>query len=1041
MADIALGQSITGSFTSTDPKDTTNRYYDEYNFTGLDAFRQITINLQRPAGSTGSTELDLINAATGAIIAERITGGATSNSIVETTYPGINYKLRVSNLDLGDYTLSSVSGDKATSIVSSNPSELYNTNTPYSVGTIGVSGTYFPLASSGFGLSDVALASNGQFYGVRPPNGLSSRNFLIRINPSLESGIQVDYVNGSTLPSASTIKDASGNPLDGTIAALEFATDNKLYAIEDTTTGDKLYTIDPANQVATLVGNLPTGFVSQADLVYDAANSRFFAISQDTATSDALWQIPLANPIGATKIGQIGFAGITGLNFENGQLTGFNDKPINVLGANKIAINTTTGVGTIAQSLTGVNSISGASTIFTAIPPTNQAPTGIVFSNAVTTLVNNTSTVTRIKVADLAVTDDGLGTNNLSLTGADANSFEIAANILYLKAGTVLNSATKTSFTTVVNVDDPTVGNTPDAVKNFTLTITPPPATNLPPTGIVFSNTVTTLANNTSTANRVKVADLALTDDGLGTNNLSLTGADASSFEIISNVLYLKAGTVLNSATKTSFSAVVNVDDPTVGGTPDATQNFTLTTTAPTTPPATNLAPTGIVFSNAVTTLANNTSTANRVKIADLAVTDDGVGTNNLSLTGADANSFEIVGNVLYVKAGTVLNSAAKTSFSAIVNVDDPTVGSTPDATRNFTLTTFATTPVPTPPIAGIALTNNFFVTNNTIVGMGINPVSQKAGSKVNEIGIFAVDDATGKIGGVAPGAAGYLKLVTDSAKPIVFSTLDGSFFSTSKREIALDPNKTYQFFEVQDGSIADLQQQIASGRTPTNILFALPDASGNSPIKVTPNSTNDGYKVSVNNDELVLNVTKLDGAAPNIPIGTKSQSLTQGRTLDLSDAIYAGKTLKADIVTKSDAGYNNSIGFYAVEDAIGTIKTAAGTFKPSDASYALEAIKSAVLSAGKTDSKSNQDLVGGKIYAPVVVAQGTLADFVSKNVNNSSTDPNAIHAYFNYIGANPDKLDHFRLLGNNTFGVEDLYGGGDRDFNDVVVSINIKTT
>ncbi len=117
-----------------------------------------------------------------------------------------------------------------------------------------------------------------------------------------------------------------------------------------------------------------------------------------------------------------------------------------------------------------------------------------------------------------------------------------------------------------------------------------------------------------------------------------------------------------------------------------------------------------------------------------------------------------------------------------------------------------------------------------------------------------------------------------------------------------------------------------------------------------------------------------------------------------------------------------------------------AGTFKPGDASYAIEAIKSAVLSAGKTDSKLNQDILGGKIYAPVVVAQDTLANFVSKNVNNSSTDPNAVHAYFNYLGANPDKLDHFRLLGNNTFGVEDLYGGGDRDFNDVVVNINIKT-
>jgi hypothetical protein len=43
-------------------------------------------------------------------------------------------------------------------------------------------------------------------------------------------------------------------------------------------------------------------------------------------------------------------------------------------------------------------------------------------------------------------------------------------------------------------------------------------------------------------------------------------------------------------------------------------------------------------------------------------------------------------------------------------------------------------------------------------------------------------------------------------------------------------------------------------------------------------------------------------------------------------------------------------------------------------------------------------------------------------------------------VGANPDKVDHFRLIGNNTFGVEDLYGGGDRDFNDLVINLNVKT-
>ncbi len=62
--------------------------------------------------------------------------------------------------------------------------------------------------------------------------------------------------------------------------------------------------------------------------------------------------------------------------------------------------------------------------------------------------------------------------------------------------------------------------------------------------------------------------------------------------------------------------------------------------------------------------------------------------------------------------------------------------------------------------------------------------------------------------------------------------------------------------------------------------------------------------------------------------------------------------------------------------------------------------------------------------------------DFVTTNTNNGDKD--AIHAYFNYIGANPDIVDRFRLLGANTFGAEDLSGGGDRDFNDVVIKLKI---
>src|SRR5262249_17087525 len=101
-------------------------------------------------------------------------------------------------------------------------------------------------------------------------------------------------------------------------------------------------------------------------------------------------------------------------------------------------------------------------------------------------------------------------------------------------------------------------------------------AANLAPTALALSNAVASIDENTNTATRIKVADLVVTDDGLGTNNFSVTGADAASFEADSSGLYIKAGVLLDYETKTSYSITVTVDDPTVGGTPDASTPYTL---------------------------------------------------------------------------------------------------------------------------------------------------------------------------------------------------------------------------------------------------------------------------------------------------------------------------------------------------------------------------------------------------------------------------------------------------------------------------------
>jgi len=105
---------------------------------------------------------------------------------------------------------------------------------------------------------------------------------------------------------------------------------------------------------------------------------------------------------------------------------------------------------------------------------------------------------------------------------------------------------------------------------------------------------------------------------------------------------------------------------------------------APSTAP--NQAPTAIKLNNAVASIPENTSTAAAVKLADIVVSDDGIGRNQLTVTGADAGFFQIIGTALYLKAGTALSSTFKPFYNVAVNVDDPGVGSTPDATTSFTL-------------------------------------------------------------------------------------------------------------------------------------------------------------------------------------------------------------------------------------------------------------------------------------------------------------------------------------------------------------------
>ncbi len=148
----------------------------------------------------------------------------------------------------------------------------------------------------------------------------------------------------------------------------------------------------------------------------------------------------------------------------------------------------------------------------------NQAPTAIALTNTTTSILENSNTTAIVKVADISVTDDGLGTNNLTLSGADANYFQITGSSLYIKAGTVLDFETKTSYSVTVNVDDTTIGATPDASVNFVLNVTDV----VVETVAVVSVSVTEMAPWSSSAPSVLADWFEVTNNG--TAALDITG-------------------------------------------------------------------------------------------------------------------------------------------------------------------------------------------------------------------------------------------------------------------------------------------------------------------------------------------------------------------------------------------------------------------------------------------------------------------------------------------------------------------------------------
>jgi len=183
---------------------------------------------------------------------------------------------------------------------------------------------------------------------------------------------------------------------------------------------------------------------------------------------------------------------------------------------------------------------------------------------------------------------------------------------------------------------------------------------------------------------------------------------------------------------------------------------------------------------------------------------------------------------------------------------------------------------------------------------------------------------------------------------------------------------------------------------------------------------------------------------APAQPLPTSLEVVADG-IIDLRQVDFDGDGQVDQRVSvtlseiQSDTGYDNSVGFYEVADASGAIlDQVTGQLLSVEAeNYAEVALRQrlAGMELRRDTLSLSFEAEGGTMLGSFLVADYTIAEAIAFNPTNADW---GIHTYFTQPGSNPDGVNHLRMLGQNHFSFEDLWMGGDKDFDDLTFRANV---